>query len=184
MIPTGAWSTVRWGCFCKEKESHWAKQQSTSTWIVSYNCYRFVADRDPKRNFSPKQPNRVWCTDFTYVTLTDGTMRYSKGYPKKPDFALGSMKSVYFRRVCTTLPRARNFSKHEPWGLSVWQSADGTRLQYLKDRADLCVSFWNCSRTDYAVSEFSYDWYNQVRPHSYNGYLTPFEKRSECSIKQ
>ena len=37
---------------------------------------------------------------------------------------------------------------------------------------------------DYAVSEFAYDWYNQVRLHSYNGYLTPFEKRAECTIKQ
>ena len=24
----------------------------------------------------------------------------------------------------------------------------------------------------------------QVRPHSYNGYLTPFEKRAVCTIKQ
>ena len=107
-----------------------------------------------KRNYSPERPNRVWCTDFTYMTLTNGTMRYScsiidlydrsvvasenspfitsslavrtleksvvecKGDPTKPDFALGSKKSVYFRRVCTTLPEARDFSKHEPCGLS------------------------------------------------------------------
>ena len=32
---------------------------------------------------------------------------------------------------------------------------------------------------DYAISEFAYDWYNQARPHSYNGYLTPFKKRAE-----
>ena len=30
-----------------------------------------------KRNFSPKQPNRVWCTDFAYMTLTNGTVRYN-----------------------------------------------------------------------------------------------------------
>ena len=70
-----------------------------------------------------------------------------KGYLTEPDFALGSRKSVYFRRVCTTLPGTRNFSKHEPCGLSVWQCADWALLQYLKDRADLSVSFWNCSRT-------------------------------------
>ena len=44
--------------------------------------------------------------------------------------------------------------------------------------------FETAAELDYAVSEFAYDWYNKVRPHSYNGYLTPFEKRSECSIKQ
>lgn len=27
---------------------------------------------------------------------------------------------------------------------------------------------------DYAVLELAYDWYNQIRPHSYNGYLRPF----------
>ena len=30
-----------------------------------------------KRNFSPEWPNRVWCTDFTYMTLTNGTMHYN-----------------------------------------------------------------------------------------------------------
>mgnify|MGYP001685746682 CR=1 FL=1 len=29
-----------------------------------------------KRDFSPEQSNRAWCTDFTYMTLTNGTMRY------------------------------------------------------------------------------------------------------------
>jgi len=28
-----------------------------------------------------------------------------------------------------------------------------------------------------AVEDFAYTWYNHVRPHSYNGYLTPFEAR-------
>jgi putative transposase len=26
---------------------------------------------------------------------------------------------------------------------------------------------------DCAINEFAYVWYNQVRPHSYNGYKTP-----------
>ena len=30
-----------------------------------------------RRNFYPKQPNRVWRTDFTYMTLTNGIMRYN-----------------------------------------------------------------------------------------------------------
>jgi len=45
-------------------------------------------------------------------------------------------------------------------------------------------NFETAAELDYAVTEFAYDWYNQVRPHSYNGYLTLFKKRSECSIKQ
>ena len=30
---------------------------------------------------------------------------------------------------------------------------------------------------NYAVQEFAYLWYNQVRPHAHNGYLTPYERR-------
>lgn len=44
--------------------------------------------------------------------------------------------------------------------------------------------FETAVKLDYAVSEFAYDWYNQGRPHTYNGYLTRFEKRAECTIKQ
>lgn len=32
-----------------------------------------------------------------------------------------------------------------------------------------------------SVEEFAYVWYNHVRPHSYNGYKTPFEARTEIS---
>jgi transposase InsO family protein len=32
---------------------------------------------------------------------------------------------------------------------------------------------------DTAVGDFAYFWYNHVRPHSYNGYLTPYEARYE-----
>ena len=36
-------------------------------------------------------------------------------------------------------------------------------------------------RTDeelsYEVSEYAYVWYNQIRPHSYNNYQTPYEAR-------
>lgn len=28
-----------------------------------------------------------------------------------------------------------------------------------------------------AIEEYAYTWYNHVRPHSYNGYKTPFEAR-------
>ena len=31
---------------------------------------------------------------------------------------------------------------------------------------------------DYAVAEYAYLWYNQIRPHSYNNYLTPLEARN------
>ena len=38
-------------------------------------------------------------------------------------------------------------------------------------------NFDTVAELDYAVAEYSYGWYNQIQPHSYDGYLTPFEKR-------
>jgi len=70
-----------------------------------------------------------------------------KGHLTEPDFVLGLRKSIYFRRVGTILPETRGFSKYELRELSIWQCVDETILQYLKDRVDLLVSFWNCSRT-------------------------------------
>ncbi len=31
-----------------------------------------------KQNFVAPKPNRVWCTDFTYPYLTNGTVRYNR----------------------------------------------------------------------------------------------------------
>ncbi len=33
------------------------------------------------------------------------------------------------------------------------------------------------AQLDQAIQQFAYIWYNQIRPHSYNGYPTPIEKR-------
>ena len=35
-----------------------------------------------------------------------------------------------------------------------------------------------------AISQFAYEWYNKIRPHSYNGYLTPHEKRARINWAQ
>lgn len=29
------------------------------------------------QNFYAAEPNKIWCTDFTYLKLTDGTFRYN-----------------------------------------------------------------------------------------------------------
>lgn len=30
-----------------------------------------------QQKFTVEKPNRIWCTDFTYLPLTDGSMRYN-----------------------------------------------------------------------------------------------------------
>ena len=47
----------------------------------------------------------------------------------------------------------------------------------LKEELIYQRTFQTDSELDYAVQEFAYLWYNQIRPHAYDGYLTPYEKR-------
>ena len=134
-----------------------------------------------KRNFSPEWPNRVWCTDFTYMTLTNGTMRYhcsiidlydrSVVAGENSSFITSSLAVRTFEKALSSAKAtSQNLILHSDQGsqftsaefvqhcrklgisqsmsrASVWQCADGALLQYLKDRTDLSVSFWNRSRT-------------------------------------
>lgn len=45
-----------------------------------------------KRKFSTTSRNKIWCTDFTYLHLTDGSMRYNC-----------TVIDLYDRRVVATL---------------------------------------------------------------------------------
>ena len=40
------------------------------------DCYKKF-DNLVKQNFSIDAPNKVWCTDFTYMWLEDGAKRYN-----------------------------------------------------------------------------------------------------------
>ena len=173
-----------------------------------------------KRNFSPKQPNRVWCTDFTYMTLTNGTMRYNCSIIDLYDRSVVASENSSFitsSLAVRTLEKALSTAKAIPQNLTLHsdQGSQFTSAEFVQHCRELGISqsmsragcpydnapmerYYNTLKTeliyqyrfetvaemDYAVSEFAYDWYNQVRPHSYNGYLTPFEKRAECAIKQ
>ena len=162
----------------------------------------------------------MWCTDFTYMTLTNGTMRYNCSIIDLYDRSVvASENSSFITSSLTvrTLEKALSSTKAIPQNLSLHsdQGSQFTSAEFVQHCRKLGISqsmsragcpydnapmerdyntlkteliyqhnFETAAEPDYAVSEFAYDWYNQIRPHSYNGYLTPFEKRSECSIKQ
>ena len=65
------------------------------------------------------------------------------------------------------------------------QKTDGTHYNTLKTELIYQYRFETAAELDYAVSELiGTIKYAHARIHSYNGYLTPFEKRAECIIKQ
>ena len=47
-----------------------------------------------------------------------------------------------------------------------------------KDELIYRNSFINAAALDDAAAHYVYVWYNHVRPHSYNNWMTPFEARN------
>jgi len=165
------------------------------------------------RNFVADKANHVWCTDFTYVFLTNGFMRYNCTIIDLYDrsvIASETGKWITSDLAIMTLEKALHSQKKEPKNLILHsdQGSQFTSIQFISYcqkhgitqsmsaagcpydnapmeryyntfKAELInrFNFRNDEELDHAVSEFAYIWYNQVRPHSYNDYRTPYEAR-------
>ena len=136
----------------------------------------------------------MWCTDFTYMTLTNGTMRYNCSVIDLYDRSVVASENSPFitsSLAMCTLEKALSSAKAIPQNLILHsdQGSQFTSAEFVEYCRELGIS-QSMSRAgcpyDNAPMERDYNtyWYNRVRPHSYNGYLTPFEKRAECTIKQ
>lgn len=166
-----------------------------------------------QQNFLIEKANQVWCTDFTYLYLTNGTIRYNCTIIDLYDRSVVS--SVNERWMTTDLAisavkKAIQATSCNPKGLILHsdQGSQFTSLEFIQFCHDLGIrqsmshagcpydnapmeryyntlkseltyqyNFDTTSELDHAVSEFAYNWYNQIRPHAYNAYKTPFEKR-------
>ena len=165
------------------------------------------------RDFQAAQPNLIWCTDFTYLFLSNGTPRYNCTiidlYDRSvvasansrwmtSELAIEAVKKALTASGC----EASELILHSDQGCQftsfefsqfcqnhgITQSMSHAGCPYdnapmeryyntLKNELIYQYRFETADEMDYAVSEYAYNWYNQVRPHSYDGYLTPFEKR-------
>jgi len=164
------------------------------------------------QNFDVENPNQVWCTDFTYLFLSDGTTRYNC-----------TMIDLYDRSVVASLNGSHitaqlsietlqiAISRHKPGKRIILHSDQGSQFTS-KEFNDFCeksfiqqsmsragcpydnapmeryyntlknefanlFSFKSKKEMDDAINEFAYGWYNHVRPHTYNGGLTPSAAR-------
>ena len=166
-----------------------------------------------ERNFMADKANQVWCTDFTYVFLTNGSMRYNCTIIDLYDrsvVASETRKWITSDLAIMTLVKAlrsqkkktKNLILHSDQGSQftsvqfilycrghgITQSMSATGCPY--DNAPM-ERYYNTFKADlinrfnfrteealaHAVLEFAYVWYNQVRPHSYNDYRTPYQAR-------
>ncbi len=176
------------------------------------DCYKKFDDL-LKRDFHADAPNRKWCTDFTYLFLSDGAKRYNcsiidlydrsviasvngrridaglaeealkKALEKNPSAAgrvvlhsdQGSQfTSQRFTEYCKKRQIRQSMSRAGcPYDNAPMESFYGTFKAELTEQH----SFEDDEQLNRAVSKYVYCYYNHVRPHSANGYMTPFEKR-------
>ena len=165
------------------------------------------------QNFAVDAKNKVWCTDFTYIRLSNGKMRYNCTVIDLYDrSAVASLNSGHINAglAIDTLKRAINNEKpgaglilHSDQGcqFASWAFVDFCKSQGIiqsmsragcpydnapmerfyktfKDELVYRRHFRNAEELDEAAAQYVFVWYNHVRPHSYNNWMTPFEARN------
>ena len=113
------------------------------------------------------------------TVLSDGTLKIlGSGLDKGPIIQGSQFTSKEFTEFCESMGITQSMSKagypYDNAPMERYFNTLKNELIYLHDypsEDDLYAS----------VDEFAYIWYNHVRPHSYNGYKTPFEARTGIS---
>lgn len=172
-----------------------------------------VFDNLLSQDFKADSINQKWCTDFTYLFLTDGSKRYNCSILDLHDRSV--LASITDKRITTdlairTVEKALE-SQSDICDKLILHSDQGSQYTS-KDFTDFCAKvgitqsmskagcpydnapmerYYNTLKNELiylhyyhtdeelnsSIEEFAYVTYNHVRPHSYNGYKTPFEAR-------
>ena len=142
------------------------------------------------QNFFVNEPNHVWCTDFTYLYLSNGNVRYNCSIIDLYDRSIIASEngkfitseldqgvqfsSVDFTSFCSSRGITQSMSRAgNPYDNSPMERYYNTLKAELIEQ----YSFQTDKELDDAIHQYAYLWYNQIRPHSYNDYMTPHEKR-------
>lgn len=167
------------------------------------------------QDFTANKANHIWCTDFTYLFLADGSKRYNctildiydrsviaslNGKEMTSELAINTLK-----KAIASQPRITNkLILHSDQGsqytskefvdfcesIKIQQSMSKAGCPYdnapmeryfntLKDELIYHHYYHNDKELDESINGFAYIWYNHVRPHTFNGGLTPFEARNK-----
>lgn len=108
--------------------------------------------------------------DFTYLHLKGGKVRYNCTIIDLYDRSV--VASVNGENITTELAMRALFiaiKRHKPAKVLILHSDQGSQFT--------SKEFDNIRELDTAVEEFAYVWYNRVRPHTFNGTLTPAAAR-------
>lgn len=164
------------------------------------------------QDFNVSEKNKVWSTDFTYIRMANGKMRYNctiLDLSKREAIATVNSKWINTDLAIKALSKA--IEREKPKKGLILHSDQGVQftswafVDYCKDNGILqsmsktgCPydnapmerfyrsfkseliypnKFYSEDQLDDAVNKYVYIWYNHLRPHTYNGGLTPFEGR-------
>ena len=165
------------------------------------------------QNFNVTERNKVWSTDFTYIRMANGKMRYNctiLDLSKREAIATVNSKWINTDLALKALSKAIEREKpneglilHSDQGVQFtsWAFVDYCKENgiiqsmsktgcpydnapmerfYKSFKAELIYpnKFNTEDQLDEAVNRYVHVWYNHIRPHSYNGGLTPFEARN------
>ena len=167
-----------------------------------------------KQDFHADKPNQKWCTDFTYLFLKNGEVRYNCTiidlYDRSviasitdqhitSDLAIRTLKkaldsqhlsksglilhsdqgsqytSKAFIEFCGSAHVTQSMSKA---GYPYDNAPMERYFNTLKNECTNLYKFRTEEELYQTVEEFAYATYNHVRPHSYNGYRTPYKART------
>lgn len=173
-----------------------------------------VFENKLKREFHADRANHKWCTDFTYLFLKNGEVRYNCSIVDLYDRSV--IASVTARQITSdlaiqTLKKALG-SQSQIKGELILHSDQGSQYtskafvefcesvhvsqsmsragcpydnapmeRYFNTLKNECVNLYEFQTEEalyHTVEEFTYVTYNHIRPHSYNGYRTPYQVRT------
>ena len=165
-----------------------------------------------QQNFTAPKKNQIWCTDFTYIRLSNVTMRYNctiidlydrsvvasvNGSTITAKLAISALEKALltekpkqglilhsdqgsqftsweFTQFCKTYSVTQSMSKAGcPYDNAPMERFYNT----LKNELIYQQQFHSAQVLDHAISQYAFVWYNHLRPHSHNNYLTPFQMR-------
>ena len=122
-----------------------------------------IFDNLLNQKFTVDCKNKVWCTDFTYMRQPNGKFRYNCSIIDLYDrSAVASLNSdcINTDLAINTLKTALKKEKHPKVICNFYNVTSFSNVEMMDE---LTIKYIN--------------WYNYVRPHSYNNYLTPMEAR-------
>ena len=167
-----------------------------------------------KQDFTAERINCKWCTDFTYLFLKNGEVRYNCTIIDLHDRSVVARitdRHITSDLAVRTLQKALASQRLSKGGLilhsdqgsqytskafiefceSVHVTQSMSKAGYPYDNAPM-ERYFNTLKNECAnlyefrteeelyrtVEEFAYATYHHVRPHSYNGYRTPYQTRT------